>query len=1479
MAKALSRKVTIYINGKEVEGTINSITARIKQLENEQKKLPLGTQEYIDKSMELKKLRAILHEQKVAVNDLGREWKDTTQKIAEASNVIMGLQSVFQMGDVAIGKLKDLAKDAAALDDVYADVMKTTGLTHEQVEKLNEAFKNMNTRTSREQLNQLAYEAGKLGINSTEAVAGFVSAADKINIALGDVLGEGAMVAIGKLADVYSKSTQQLADASGDIEKQMLSIGSAINMLGQSSTANEHYLVDFMGRLGGIATQAGLSADQILGFASALDQDMQKVEMSATAFQKLIQQMIKKPGEFVAAAKMPLAEFQKLMEVDMNEAIKRVLKGFNEMGGLNQLIPIFKDMGLDGARAASVVSAMASSLDKINEAQAIANRELTTGNSVLNEFNTKNNNAQANLEKAKKKFEEMRLKLGNDLYPVLVHLQKTGTVLLKGVAGFVEILKSNKAILPGLIALLANWLRVKTLSYIANNNLGKSIKSLIGIEKLQGHQTDLQRAKELKRIAVQEQERLKTMQNTLAIEKENLARQQGSRITEVQKLATITKNRVYGMEVAVTEQATRAEAAHAAAINASKKAFSSTPWGLIIAALTSIAALTVKIVKNSTAWKVSDALKAAGRAAGEAEGNIRVLTERLRGAKEGSEEYVEALEELRREYPDIIALHVDEKGAIRDIEAAYKDLSAAAKQSAYDRVYAEKTAEAYGGLGEEVQEQLQYAMRGGFQAAPGYRQETYTEAVKAEVQAIVGRYMREISEGKKTAREAYRALNEELKRLGVATTDDNSALAHENMNASSKVIDALTAVENKYKEVEKTVKSYKDALKPEDADPFGVQKMSLKELEDELERYLDMMEHGFSEGAERDAARLKAYRDQIAKLKKKQPTSGTAGGGGGYTPEESEKDKKKREREEAAWSRFEQNYNQMIDRMNAKTLTGAAKVLADVDNSIEKMEDDLQAVISKHPEAQKMLDDLRSRAEEWKQAELQKYIAKMGDEIDKLKKQLKGESENEYINKVEQAAEKLRQQIADIDAAILQAQNDASLATGEERQQLMMLTEEYRQLKKVMLTTAFSNIDTSSENNKKPLHRDQIGERASSKMSEKQSSGLSFIFDSSTFEAYGRAIDEINKKYKKQKEKIEKKAAAEEEMATEYIRLSSQASLQGNQEEAERLLKEADAHTAKRDALEAEAEAMDGLREEAEMAAEEDAFGKAIDRWIAGIEKFGQQAMQIWGSINTILNNNTQQQINNAKKEHEAKTKELDKQLDEGIISQEEYNERKEKIQTEYDEKEKALQLEIWKRQKALNIGQAVMEGALAVLKALSSAPPPYNAVLAGISGALAAVQIAAIASEPEPYAKGGYVERRTVYQAGEAGPEWVASNRLLSDPATAPVIDALESYQRGNRRALSDIPMAQLNMPVASRAAAELGRRRSISEGGMAAAFQNTPQNITVAMPEREEELDILRELAKYLKDPKNRQAYISRRTMEDFDKQEDFLRNRARI
>ncbi len=207
MAKNLSRKVTIYIDGKPAEASIKDIQKQIKKLEREQAELTIGTQGYIDKSKELARLRKIIHDQQVAVNDLGDNWLYASEKLANFSNVIMGIQTIFQMADAGIGKLNDLVADAAELDDAYADVMKTTGLTRDEVLKLNESFKKMDTRTAREQLNQLAYEAGKLGISSQQQVEQFVRAADKINIALGDVLGKGAMVTIGKLADVYSKST------------------------------------------------------------------------------------------------------------------------------------------------------------------------------------------------------------------------------------------------------------------------------------------------------------------------------------------------------------------------------------------------------------------------------------------------------------------------------------------------------------------------------------------------------------------------------------------------------------------------------------------------------------------------------------------------------------------------------------------------------------------------------------------------------------------------------------------------------------------------------------------------------------------------------------------------------------------------------------------------------------------------------------------------------------------------------------------------------------------------------------------------------------------------------------------------------------------------------------------------------------------------------------------------------------------------
>ena len=270
MAKPLNRTVTIYINGTQVKSTLNELTKQMNILVAKQKGMIIGSEEYVETSLKIKEIKSVIEEQRRAIRDTGKDWEKSRQAAAEYANIVVGLKTLWQKGSDILGWAKGYVDEAAKMDDAYADVMKTTGLTHDEVLKLNEAFKQMDTRTSREELNKLASEAGKLGITGVEGVASFTQAADKIKVALGEDLGEDATTVIGKMAEVYTRSTKELSEAGDDLGEKMLRIGSAVNSLGAASSAAEPHMVDFLARLGGMASQAGLSAQQVLGYASAL---------------------------------------------------------------------------------------------------------------------------------------------------------------------------------------------------------------------------------------------------------------------------------------------------------------------------------------------------------------------------------------------------------------------------------------------------------------------------------------------------------------------------------------------------------------------------------------------------------------------------------------------------------------------------------------------------------------------------------------------------------------------------------------------------------------------------------------------------------------------------------------------------------------------------------------------------------------------------------------------------------------------------------------------------------------------------------------------------------------------------------------------------------------------------------------------------------------------------------------------------------
>ena len=168
MAKSSTRRVTIYINGKEVEASVKQIRSEMNKLVNEQNRMVIGSDEYISHAKKIKELRQYLKEHAQNIGSAASAWTEMYNKVLQFGTGIGGLTQILSSLDNVTSTLKQVATDLAAMDDVYSDVIKTTGMTREQVEELNESFKNLDTRTSREQLNNLAYIAGKLGISSKE---------------------------------------------------------------------------------------------------------------------------------------------------------------------------------------------------------------------------------------------------------------------------------------------------------------------------------------------------------------------------------------------------------------------------------------------------------------------------------------------------------------------------------------------------------------------------------------------------------------------------------------------------------------------------------------------------------------------------------------------------------------------------------------------------------------------------------------------------------------------------------------------------------------------------------------------------------------------------------------------------------------------------------------------------------------------------------------------------------------------------------------------------------------------------------------------------------------------------------------------------------------------------------------------------------------------------------------------------------------
>ncbi len=371
-------------------------------------------------------------------------------------SIVAGMAVYSGLKSVISGSIKAYAD----MDEAIANMQKYTGLSDEQAAHLNETLKKMDTRTSREELNELAGAAGRLGITSEKGALEFVDAADKISVALGDDLGEGAVDQVGKLAMAFGEDDKM------GLRGAMLATGSAVNELAQNSSANAGYLVDFTARVAGVGRQFGLTQAQIMGYGAVMDENMLRDEMASTAFANMMSKMRTETSKFAKMAGMDIKEFTDLVNNDFNGAIMALADNIKAQDS-DTMFKMLNDMGLDGARAVSVLSTLADKIDDVRSRQKLAEEAYKSGTSVVDEFNKMNDTAQAKLDKARKAFREVSVELGESLQPAAAGVITVTGVLVRILATLAKYIVENKQeviVLTGYIIAMTVVLNAATIA-------------------------------------------------------------------------------------------------------------------------------------------------------------------------------------------------------------------------------------------------------------------------------------------------------------------------------------------------------------------------------------------------------------------------------------------------------------------------------------------------------------------------------------------------------------------------------------------------------------------------------------------------------------------------------------------------------------------------------------------------------------------------------------------------------------------------------------------------------------------------------------------------------------------------------------------------------------------------------------------------------------------------------------------------------
>lgn len=348
------------------------------------------------KQQDVKILQGQIDKLTGSVHKQGGAWSTAMKNLT----AYVGMFALFNKAkDIVTGAIKKNLEYSGSL----IDIRKVSGLTMEDVNKLSTELAKIDTRTSVDDLAQLAYQGAKLGMGKygIEGMKQFVAAADQINVAIGEEMGSEALPALSKMVE-----TMGLIPKMG-IEKAMLATGSAMFKLASTSTATSGNIVEFAKRLTGVSRTAGITTDQLLALGSASDSLFLMPEVSATAMSKFIVALQKNHNLIEKDLGIQQGTIKNMYAAGhAMDAIVMVLEKMRDKGNMNALGGIFKDLSSDGQRLITTMVTMSKNVDVLKDHLYESQEAFEEATAVTGEYKMQQQSAIGILERANNLWEK-----------------------------------------------------------------------------------------------------------------------------------------------------------------------------------------------------------------------------------------------------------------------------------------------------------------------------------------------------------------------------------------------------------------------------------------------------------------------------------------------------------------------------------------------------------------------------------------------------------------------------------------------------------------------------------------------------------------------------------------------------------------------------------------------------------------------------------------------------------------------------------------------------------------------------------------------------------------------------------------------------------------------------------------------------------------------------------------------------------------